>query len=181
MQTSSCLTSQIAERLSNVFVSCYYFLRLMLKVCKVKRIFLQVLVLFIALPAIQAQKAEIFSTGGNAIHGYDVVAFFEDSAEVIGSEDFSYEWKGVSWLFSTQANKDIFIANPSKYEPQYGGYCAYGTSNGYKAPTEINTWTLLNGKLYFNYNTKVKDIWDKNRSAYIEKADANWVLIKDKE
>lgn len=156
-------------------------LRFKLKINKLKKIILQTLFLFFTVSAIQAQKAEIFSTEGKAIHGYDVVAFFEDSGAVQGSEHFAYEWKGVTWLFSTQANKDAFIANPSKYEPQYGGYCAYGTSNGYKAPTEINTWTLLNGKLYFNYNTKVKEAWDKNQSAYIQKADANWIVIKDKE
>ncbi len=146
-----------------------------------KKIILYALSLFLTVAGAQAQKAEIFSTEGKAIKGYDVVAFFKDSAAVKGSESFSYQWKGTTWLFSTKTNRDAFIANPEKYEPQYGGYCAYGTADGHKAPTETNTWTVVNGKLYFNYNSKVKDYWNKNQPALIQKADANWPAIKDKE
>ncbi len=136
---------------------------------------------FLIAAGVQAQKAEIFSTDGKAIKGYDAVAFFKDSAAVKGSEIFSHQWKGTSWLFSTKANRDAFVANPEKYEPQYGGYCAYGTADGHKAPTETNTWTVVNGKLYFNYNNKVKEYWNKNQPALIQKADTLWPTIKDNE
>jgi YHS domain-containing protein len=137
--------------------------------------------LLFAATGIHAQKSEIFVTNGKAIKGYDAVAFFTDSAAVKGSENFSYEWKGVTWLFASEEHKKSFMENTSKYEPQYGGYCAYGTADGHKAPTETNTWTLVNGKLYFNYNSKVKEFWMKNQSVLIQKADGNWPLIKDKE
>ncbi len=145
-----------------------------------KKLIIYAIILFLTTASAYAQKAEIFSTDGKAIKGYDVVAFFKDSTAVKGLESFSYQWKTTMWLFSNEANKNAFIANPSMYEPQYGGYCAYGTASGYKAPTETDTWTLLNGKLYFNYNSKVKGLWTKDQPALIQKANDQWSVIKDK-
>jgi YHS domain-containing protein len=130
------------------------------------------LVLVISITA-RAQKTEIFAPSG-----IDVVEFFKQKAEK-GNSAISAEWKGVKWYFSTVANKELFQKNPEKYEPQFGGWCAYGASRGYKAPTEADTWTLVNNKLYFNYNLKVKDLWDKNRPAYIDSANAKWPLFKN--
>ncbi|HEY6900870.1 MAG TPA: YHS domain-containing (seleno)protein, partial [Puia sp.] len=85
------------------------------------------------------------------------------------------------WCFSSPKNLEAFKASPEKYAPQYGGYCAYGTSQGHKAPTEVDTWTVLDGKLYFNYNQKVKAMWTKDQPALIKKADETWPTLKDKE
>lgn len=136
--------------------------------------------LFIVLSAF-AQKSAVFITDGKAIKGYDAVAFFTESKPIKGQESFSYTWDGAKWLFSSKKNLDLFKAEPSKYAPQYGGYCAYGTSQGHKAPTETETWTVLDGKLYFNYNAKVKEMWSKDKAGYIKKADEQWPVIKDKE
>ena len=139
-------------------------------------------VLFLCITfAATAQKGEIFTTKGMAIKGYDPVAFFTESKSVKGSEKFSYKWKDVTWLFSAKANLDSFKTNPEKYAPQYGGYCAYGTSEGHKAPTETDTWTVVNNKLYFNYNKDVQKMWNKNQEGLIKKADTVWPDIKDKE
>jgi len=129
----------------------------------------------------QAQRAEIFSTDGKAIKGYDVVAFFNEGKAVKGSDTLAYTYKDTQWLFSSRRNMDAFKANPGQYMPQYGGYCAYGTSEGHKAPTETDTWTIVNGKLYFNYNQKVKGLWTKDQPRLIQKADTQWPLIKNKE
>lgn len=131
-------------------------------------------------PAAKAQQPEIFSPDGKALRGYDVVAIFKSGTEIKGSDSLQYQWKGASWLFRNRANLDSFAANPEKFAPCYGGYCAYGMSNGYKAPTEISAWSVVNGKLYFNYNKKVQDGWTKNREALIKKADDNWPTIKSK-
>jgi hypothetical protein len=72
----------------------------------------------------------------------------------------------------------LFAVDPEKYAPQYGGYCAYGTADGHKAPTETDTWTIDNNKLYFNYNQKVKELWNKDRPGLIKKADEQWPKIK---
>ncbi len=84
-------------------------------------------------------------------------------------------------MFASKANLDSFKKAPEHYAPQYGGYCAYGTAGGHKAPTETETWTIIDDKLYFNYNKKVKDQWVKKTAAYIEKANVNWEIIKDSE
>ncbi len=128
-----------------------------------------------------AQKGEVFSTKNGALNGYDVVAFYTDSAVVPGSKQYSYQWKQAVWYFSSRAHLDTFSQAPEKFYPAYGGWCAYGASNGYKAPTEAGTFTFINNRLYFNYNGAVKDTWLKNPDGYISKADANWPLIKNKD
>jgi hypothetical protein len=128
-----------------------------------------------------AQKASVFNTDGIAIHGYDVVAFFTESKPEKGKEQFSYNWQNVNWRFVNKANLESFKTNPEKYAPQYGGYCAYGTAEGHKAPTEIDTWTIAGNKLYFNYNKDVKKMWVKDQQHLIEKADKNWPKLKDHE
>ncbi|HVW61713.1 MAG TPA: YHS domain-containing (seleno)protein, partial [Puia sp.] len=90
------------------------------------------------------------------------------------------QWNDATWYFASRENLESFKAAPEKYAPRYGGYCAYGTAQGHKAPTEVETWSILDGKLYFNYNQKVKEMWSKDRAAMIKKADQNWVMIKDK-
>lgn len=127
-----------------------------------------------------AQKSETFVQSGNAIRGYDPVAYFTQSKPVKGNEKLVFKWNNANWYFSSQENLDLFKANPEKYAPQYGGYCAYGLSNGYKAPTDADAWTIENGKLYLNYNKEVRDMWNKERKERIEKADKNWPAVKDK-
>lgn len=128
----------------------------------------------------RAQQSEIFAPDGKAIKGYDVVAFFKEAKPVEGADSLAYRYKGSDWLFTSRGNLEAFKENPEKYVPQYGGYCAYGTSQGHKAPTETDTWTIVDDKLYFNYNMKVKNTWSKKREELIEKADTQWPLIKDK-
>lgn len=117
---------------------------------------------------------KVYSTDNGAIDGYDPVAFFTDSAAVKGDKAFTTEWNGASWCFSSAENLEAFKANPEKFAPQYGGFCAYGTADGHLSPTQADTWTVLNNKLYFNYNQKVKDRWMQDQKGYIEKADKNW-------
>ena len=127
-----------------------------------------------------AQKSANFVQSGKAIRGYDPVTYFTESKPVKGNEKHAYKWNNADWYFSSQQNLDLFKANPEKYAPQYGGYCAYGLSNGYKAPTDADAWTIENGKLYLNYNTDVREMWNKEKKERIEKADKNWPQVKDK-
>jgi len=117
---------------------------------------------------------KVYSTDNGAIDGYDPVAFFTDSSAVKGDKAFTTEWNGASWCFASAENLDAFKSNPEKYAPQYGGYCAYGTADGHLSPTQAETWTILDNKLYFNYNMKVKERWAQDQRGYIEKADKNW-------
>lgn len=126
-----------------------------------------------------AQHSEIFAPDGKAINGYDAVAFFKERKPVQGVDSLVYKYKEADWLFASRANLEAFKAEPEKFVPQYGGYCAYGTSEGHKAPTQAETWTILDDKLYFNYNMKVKNSWSKNQKERIDKADVQWPLIKN--
>ena len=128
-----------------------------------------------------AQKAEIFSIESKAIKGFDPVAFFIQHKAVKGMDSLTIQWKSANWYFATREDLEMFKNNPSEYEPQYGGYCAYGASQGYKASIKIDTWAIVQGKLYFNYSKKVKAVWEQKEDELIKKADKNWELIKDKE
>lgn len=143
-----------------------------------KRTIIIALAAFFAIAQAKAQKSEIFISGGKAIKGYDPVAFFKEAKPVKGADSLSYQWKAATWLFSNRENLEAFMATPEKYAPQYGGYCAYGTSQGHKAPTETDTWTVVNDKLYFNYNAKVKEIWTKDEQNLIQQADQKWPDLK---
>ncbi|MBB6112154.1 hypothetical protein SAMN05421821_11626 [Mucilaginibacter lappiensis] len=144
-----------------------------------KRTILIAFIAFLGIAQAKAQKSEIFAPGGKAIKGYDPVAFFTESKPMKGSDSLSYQWKEATWLFASRKNLEAFKSDPDKYAPQYGGYCAYGLSQGHKAPTQTDTWTVVNDKLYFNYNSKVKEMWSKDQQNLIKTADEKWPAIKD--
>lgn len=129
---------------------------------------------FAAVAAQAASKPEVFATNGVAIHGYDPVAYFTQKKPVSGSAKYTYRWKGATWRFVSAANRDAFKANPAKYAPKYGGYCAYAVSNGYTAPTDPTAWTIVGGKLYLNYSVGVRTRWNQNRAERIKDGDKNW-------
>ena len=128
-----------------------------------------------------AQKSEVFNPSDKAIRGYDPVAYFTEGKAVKGNENLTYHWHDADWYFSSTQNLNSFSKNPDKYVPQYGGYCAYGLSEGHKAPTDPDAWTIVDGKLYLNYSKDVRTKWRENEKERIEKADKNWPQLKDKE
>jgi YHS domain-containing protein len=122
-----------------------------------------------------ADKPAIYSASGKlAVKGADVVAYFTERRAVIGKAEHSTTWHGATWRFSSAENLAKFKANPEKYAPQYGGYCAYAVSEGYTAKIEPEAWSIVNGKLYLNYSLGVRSLWDKNKKERIRKADTNW-------
>lgn len=136
-------------------------------------------VTFLSVATSFAQHTNVFSVDGKAIRGYDPVAYFTDGQAVKGDSTLTYAYEGTTWQFASKEHLDAFKTDPTKYMPQYGGYCAYGTADGHKAPTQPDAWTIDNGKLYLNYNTKVRTKWNTDRPGYIEKADQNWPKLKD--
>ena len=128
----------------------------------------------------QKYEEAVYTVSGLAIKGYDPVAYFTNGDATKGLNKFSYEWKGAKWLFSTADNLKKFKANPEKYAPNYGGYCAWGMSNGYKAKVDPeNAWTIHDGKLYLNYNKSIKNKWLPKKEVLIEKANKNWENFKE--
>jgi YHS domain-containing protein len=125
-------------------------------------------------PAAAADKAPVFADRDGAIRGYDPVAYFTQRAPVKGSREFRHEWRGATWHFASAANRDRFAAEPEKYAPQYGGYCAYGVALGSAPPIDPAAWSIVDGRLYLNFNLPTRAAWEKDIPGYIRKADANW-------
>jgi len=135
---------------------------------------------FVVSASIFAQESEVYNPSKKAIRGYDPVAYFTEGKPTQGNTQFIYFWKESDWYFVSAENLQLFKKNPEKYAPQYGGYCAYGMSNGYKAPTEPDAFTIVDGKLYLNYNKDVRNLWNKKQSDYVKAADKNWPGVKNK-
>lgn len=123
---------------------------------------------------------EIFTKDNFAIRGYDAVAYFKEQRPVEGKNEFKYDWSGATWKFSSLENLNEFKAMPEKFAPQFGGYCAYGISDGdgHKSPTSPDAFTIVDGKLYLNYNLKVRELWHKNRAERINVGKTNWEKLK---
>jgi YHS domain-containing protein len=115
-----------------------------------------------------------------AVSGYDPVAYFADGKPVEGSGDYEYEWKGATWRFASAENLATFKADPEKYAPQYGGYCAWAVSQGYTASADPDVWRIVDGKLYLNYSKAIQQKWEQDIPGNISKADANWPKVLDK-
>jgi len=124
-----------------------------------------------------AADAPVFSKKGKAVRGTDVVAYYdlaEGDKAVKGTDEFTTEWNGTNWYFSSAENKDKFVAEPEKYAPQYGGYCAFAVSHNFTKPTDPDAWKIVDGKLYLNLSKSVQKKWLKDVPGNIGKADKNW-------
>lgn len=128
----------------------------------------------LAMPAALARAGEINEQGGVAIKGHDPVAYFESSRPVAGSPEITATYKGVGFRFASEANRARFLASPERYLPQYGGFCAYGAAGGYKADIDPAAWSIVDGKLYLNYSTRIRSSWNRDQLGYIAKADRQW-------
>jgi len=140
-------------------------------------IFISLILFSASAYAVDPTYTALFSN--KAIKGYDTVAYFTENKPVKGSEEFSLEYKGAQWLFSSAENKALFEANPEKYAPQYGGYCAYAVAQNSTASIKPELFTIHNGKLYLNFNSSINDKWNADIDSYIEAADKNWPNIVD--
>jgi len=120
-------------------------------------------------------------SSGLTLKGYDPVSYFTENKPVTGRSEFQYEWMGAKWLFSTAANRDLFVRDPAKYAPQYGGFCAYAVSKGHTADISPSTWKVVDGKLYLNKNWLAGKLWQGDIPANIAKADKNWPEIINKQ
>ena len=126
--------------------------------------------------AVAAQADEFVNAlpDGGAMDGFDVVAYFE-GAPAKGDASHSVDHKGKTWLFSSAENAAAFAADPAAYEPRYNGWCAYAVSEGYGAEVDfVNGWSVLDGKLYLNWDAETRDAFLAEQSSRIEQAELNW-------
>ena len=143
---------------------------------KYKLFVLHIFVLLLSLVCATVYSDEVVNkdSKGVALKGYDVVAYYTEGKPVQGSADFTHEWKNAIWHFSTAENLKLFAANPKKYAPQFGGYCAYGVTKGYLAPIDPTAWKVVNEKLYLNYNLETRKEWEKNQADNIASGIKLW-------
>ncbi len=113
-----------------------------------------------------------------ALHGYDTVAYFTMSKPVKGSSMYSATYKNAIYHFSSEEHRDLFKGNPTKYAPQFGGYCAMGAALEKKLDVDPNAWEIVKGKLYLNLNLAVKKKWSEDIPGNIKTANQNWPTIK---
>ncbi len=118
--------------------------------------------------------------GPLAIHGYDAVSYHNDGAPRRGLAKHSTLWEGAVYRFASAENLRMFKKQPAKFAPQFGGFCAYGTSVGKKFDGDPEVYRIVGGKLYFNLNPDIKTTWEKDLAKNIEKAEGNWPKIKNK-
>ena len=120
------------------------------------------------------------SKSGLTLRGYDPVADFKAGKPVKGDASITVKNAGAEYRFSSQENKALFVANPAKYLPEYGGFCAYGAAVNYKVDGDPKVWNIVDGKLYLNINRSVDKTWSSDKKSYIKKANRNWTKLKDR-
>ena len=114
---------------------------------------------------------------GLALKGYDPVAYFTLGRPIKGDARLTFEWKGATWRFSTTEHRNAFIAEPERYAPSYGGYCAWAMSQGRLANIDPEAWKIVSGKLYLNYNDDIQKRWERDIPGFIAKADVEWARL----
>lgn len=116
-----------------------------------------------------------------AIQGCDPVAYFADNKAVKGLRSFTAQYQGVTYYFKSQRHLDLFTANPLKYEPEYGGWCAYAMgAKGEKVEIDPETFKVVNEKLYLFYNSFFNNTltsWNKDEVNLKKKADNHWKTL----
>ena len=116
---------------------------------------------------------------GVILGGYDAVSYFAAEKPSKGYAGISAVHDGAIYHFSSEANRDAFKANPAKYAPQYGGFCAYGAAIGAKFPIDPSVYAIVDDKLYVNNSANVSKLWTAKRSKAITLADQKWSKIRE--
>lgn len=141
-----------------------------------KAVFLLIIGLTAILNLATAQSKPFNNVDANGVilDGYDAVAFFTDNKPVKGDAQFQYKYEDAIYYFASQEHLDLFKANPDKYKPQFGAWCAYAVSLGRIAPIDVNTFSIVDGRLFIQHNQRAVNGWNKDVPGNIVKADKYW-------
>jgi YHS domain-containing protein len=115
---------------------------------------------------------------GRAVHGYDVVAYFNSGVATPGSDKFAVAYRGATYRFASQANLDAFLADSDRFTPAFGGFCAFGAALGKKFDGDPQVWKIVDDRLYLNLNSDIAAEWSKDIPGNIAKAEKNWAKIR---
>jgi hypothetical protein len=117
-----------------------------------------------------------------AIRGYDTVAYFTDRKAIKGSSAYEYAWDDAKWRFASAAHRDLFIADPDRYMPQFGGFCAGAMANGVLVPANPEAWAIVDGKLYMIAGRPEEIVeWKADAAKNIKQADKQWPVVQGRE
>lgn len=114
-----------------------------------------------------------------ALRGVDPVSYFTAGEPLQGEVNITSEHNGAIYRFTSEETKATFEADPEKYAPQYGGFCAFGLANGFKFDGDPDVWRIVDDRLYLNLSPAVSEIWQKDIPGYIETAENLWTDVKD--
>ncbi len=145
-----------------------------------KRLALLLILAIVAVPAFAGKILQNIDDNGLGLQGYDPVAYFTDGKPVKGTPQFTSVYNGARYQFASAEHKAMFDAEPAKYEPQFGGFCAYGVSKGGKYPIEVDAFQIVDGRLLLQYNKDARDSFNKDTQGNLKKADKNWPGLVEK-
>ena len=146
-----------------------------------KKLSLLLLTFGLALSAFAQSKTLLnLDKTGVAIQGYDPVAFFTDNKPLKGKPEFPARHNGALYYFASKEHRELFKADPDKYEPAFGGYCAYGVSKGKLVEIDVDAFQIVNGRLMLQYSKGVRDDFNKDTKGNLAKAEANWPGLVEK-
>ena len=134
---------------------------------------------FAAAPPAFAEKPAVYTApfSRTALNGYDPVAYFTQGRPVRGDAQYALTHQGFQYRFASPANLAAFRADPARYQPAYGGYCAWAAAQGYTASGDPRHWRIVDGRLYLNYNAEIQQRWERDIPGFIRAANANWPNI----
>jgi YHS domain-containing protein len=140
-----------------------------------KQYVLSLLVWGFAIPVLAQTKTLLnLDKSGVAVQGYDPVAFFTDHRPEKGNPKFTSRRGGAIYFFTSEEHQQLFNADPAKYEPAFGGYCAYGVSRDRLVEIDVNAFQIVKGRLLLQYSKGVRDDFNRDQKANLAKANANW-------
>ena len=138
------------------------------------RIVLPMLALSVTLTA----QTVLSDRNGVAVKGYDVVAYFTVEKPVKGNAKISADHEGITYWFSNEEHRELFLEEPESYLPAYGGYCAYAVAKGSTASIQPHLWVVHDGRLFLNFSNGTQRTFTANLEGMISHADDNWPGIK---
>ena len=146
-----------------------------------RKLFLSLLTVALALPTLAQSKTLLnLDKTGLAIQRHDPVAFFTDNKPVKGKLELAKRHNGALYYFATKENREAFVKDPAKYEPEFGGYCAFGVSRGKLVEIDVEAFQVVAGKLLLQYSKGVREDFNRDASGNLAKAHANWPALVEK-
>ena len=141
-----------------------------------------IVVVVVAAVFVQERAPTSYVSGPDdlAIQGYDTVAYFVENRAVTGNRAFTHSWHEATWQFASAENRDMFVAEPHRYAPQFGGFCSLGAGMGKLVHADPETWTIVSGKLYLQFNSEARDEWRQDIGGNMAKAEGAWSELNRK-